>query len=277
MKKLLPAVLLLLSFKNYSQSLILTQSAYEPIVGDTSRSYVLDTTAFSSGLMTNVTGANTVWNYQALNTTTALITTPYVSTTAVASSSMYPGSTFVQKQNGLNSFFKSVTSPTTQTEFMGIYSTGISMNFTNTAIIAKYPMGYNSSVTDAFSGSFTFSTTSGNATGNATTTADGTGTLNLPGGITFTNVLRVKSIQNINMTVGGFPAGTVKQTTYSFYSGAEKFPILNINYSSVALTLQSPTVTANVTGHKNYFVVGIKENSLADAALSVFPNPSKDI
>ncbi|MCW3077894.1 MAG: C-terminal target protein [Bacteroidetes bacterium] len=278
MKKLLPAILLILSLKNYSQNFVLTQAAYEPAIGDTSRNYDLDTTAFTTGLMTNITGSNAVWNYQSLVTNTAIITSAYVSPSAVSSSTDYPGCTFVQKQGGLNNFFKSVTSPTTQTEFMGLYATGLSMNFTNTAIVAKYPMAFNTNIVDPFSGSFTFSTTSGNAAGTSTVTVDGIGTLNLPGGITLTNVLRVKSMQNINLTISGFPFASIKQKSYDFYHASQKYPILNINYTSTALTGQSSTVTASASGNKNYFtVVGIKENSLVDASISIYPNPSTEI
>jgi hypothetical protein len=276
MKKLLPAILLLLSFKNHSQSLVLTQAANEPVIGDTSRTYVLDTTAFSSGLMTNVTGSNVVWNYQALGTTTAMIVSAYLTPTAVSSSSAYPGASFVQKQGGTNNFFKSVTSPTAQTEFMGIYSSGISMNFTNTAIFAKYPFSFGGSVTDAFGGTFSAQGQNGTAQGTTTTTADGTGTLNLPGGISFSNVLRVKSMQNINLFLFGFPAGTVQQTLYNFYHGTEKYPLLNINYTTITMA-NSPTVTASATGHKNYFTVGLEENSLSGASVSIYPNPASDI
>lgn len=277
MKKLLPAILLILSIKSFSQSLVLTQSGYQPSIGDTSRVYDLDTTAFSTGLMTNITGSNAIWNYQALVTTTAVLTSAYVSPSAVSSSTDYPGCTFVQKQGGLNNFFKAVTSPTTQTEFMGLKGTGIMMNFTNTAIVARYPMGFNTTITDPFSGSFTFSTTSGSAAGNSTVTADGIGTLNLPGGVTLTNVLRVKSIQNITMSSGFFPIATIKQKTYSFYHASQKYPILDINYTATALTGQSSTLTASASGNKNNFtVVGFKENSLADASISLYPNPANE-
>jgi hypothetical protein len=151
------------------------------------------------------------------------------------------------------------------------------MNFSsNSAIGAVYPMTFGNNISDNFSGSFSFSV-SGNVNGNVVTTADGTGTLNLMDNISLTNVLRVKSVQNMTMTTGPFPVGTIKQTTYNYYHSTEKFPVLTINYTSIALTGQSPTVTAGATGNKNYFVVGMKENSLADAQLSVYPNPVKDI
>jgi len=276
MKKFLLFLSIIISVTYNAQSLVLTQAANEPVIGDTNRTHILDTTAFSSGLPNSVSGSSAVWNFQALNTTTALITSAYVSTTAVSSSSNYAGSNIVQVQGGLNTFYKSVSSPTTQTEFMGISSSSLTMNFTNTAIMAKYPVSFGSTITDNFSGSFTFSI-SGNANGNVTTTADGTGTLNLCDGITLTNVLRVKSVQNVTLTSGFFPVGTMKQTIYNYYHASEKYPILNISYTSVALTGQTATVTGAVSGNNNVFVVGIRENSLSDSQISTYPNPTSDI
>jgi hypothetical protein len=275
MKKLLPALLILIAFKSNSQSLVLTQAANEPIVGDTSWTHPMDTSAFSSAMPTGVTGTNVVWNFTALNTQSLLISSAYVTPTAVASASAYSGCTMVQKQGTLYSYYKSVTSPTTQTEFMGISSSSLNMNFSNTAIAAKYPMTFGSTINDNFSGSFSFSV-SGNVTGNVNTIADGTGTLNLPLGLTYTNVLRVKSVQNMTMTSGPFPVATVKQTSYYFYDASEKFPILTLNYTSMALTGQSPTVTAGAAGNADVVLVGLKEQSLLNSQLAVYPNPVSD-
>lgn len=254
----------------------LTQSANEPVIGDTSRTHLLDTSAFSGGMPNNVAGSNVIWNFQQLNTGTLVITSAYISTTAVSSATDYPGATFVQKQGGLNNFYKSVTSPTTQTEFLGLSSSSVSMIFTNSAIVARFPMNMGTTVNDNFSGSFDGFGFSGNVNGNVSTVADGTGTLNLVDGITLTNVLRVKSVQSLTFTAGFFPIATMKQTIYNYYHSTQKFPVLSINYTSMTQTGQSPTVTASANGNKNIFVVGVKENSLADGHLSIFPNPAQD-
>lgn len=274
MKKSLLALLILMGLKNFSQSLVLTQSANEPIVGDTNRTYILDTTA-APGLMTNITGSNVVWNFTQVIPTSSVTTAAYASTTAVSSSSNYAGCTMVQQQGNLNTFLKSVTTPTTQTEFMGISSTSLNLTFTNTAIIAKYPISYGSVITDNFGGSFTFSI-SGQATGNINTTADGTGTLNLNGGISLSNVLRVKSVQTITLTSGFIPVGTIQQTLYSYYHASQKFPVLTISYQTIALTGQSPSTSGNATGNINVYVLGVKENKLNDSELSLYPNPAQN-
>jgi hypothetical protein len=134
MKKLLPLFLLFPFIKGYSQTYTITQTANQPLIGDTSKYYIIDTSAYSSGLNVANTGSNAVWNYTNLITTSGTRTTSYVSPTVVPNSSNYPGCTIVSQAGPLNSYFKSVVSPSTQLEFMGISSSSLNMNFSNSAI-----------------------------------------------------------------------------------------------------------------------------------------------
>lgn len=273
MKKLLLFILIASFSKNYSQSLILTKAFNEPIIGDTSRFYVVDTSLYVSGLNIAATGSNQVWNYTNLTATSNSIVSAYVSPTTVASPPA--GCTIIQKQGALNTFYKSVSSPSDQIEFQGVNSTSLSMNFTNSAISSKFPFTYGDSFTDSFSGSFTFSL-SGTASGNATVTADGKGTLNLPNGVTLTNVLRVKSIQTTNLNAF-IINGTIKQTIYNYYHSSQKYPVFTVNYQAITITGQTPSVTAQVLGNTNNFVVGLNENSIENVVSSVYPNPFSEL
>ena len=272
MKKLLP-LFLLAATQLSSQSLVLTQAAFEPIIGDTSRHYAMDTSYYGNGLNVGLTGANTVWTYSNLITTTVVVTSAYADPTSVPSSSDYPGCTVVQKTGPLNTFYKSVSSPSVQTEFMGVQSSSLNMTFTNSAVNMRYPFAFGNTVTDAFSGSFTFSL-SGAASGNATVTADGTGTLVIPGGTVYTNVLRVKSYQNTNFSVPFPPIlGNMKQTNYSWYIAGQKFPVFAINYQSISIAGGSPTITAQAIGNKNNFIIGMNENLIDNSSVQFYPNP----
>jgi hypothetical protein len=223
-----------------------------------------------------MTGANTVWTYSNLAATGNSLTTAYVDPSSVPNATNYAGCTLVAKQGSLNTFYKAATSPSTQTEFLGINSSSITMNFTNSAISMRYPFNYGDVVTDNFSGSFTFSL-SGSASGNATVSADGTGTLVLPNGIVLNNVLRVKSVQNTNFNAF-IITGNMKQTMYSWYHASQKFPVLSINYQSISISGSgSPTITAQVMGNTNDFTIGMKENYLpSDNFIKLFPNPAAD-
>jgi type IX secretion system substrate protein len=99
------------------------------------------------------------------------------------------------------------------------------------------------------------------------------GTLNLPGNSTFTNVLRVKNVLNLTFFSGFLPLGSAKETSYSYYHGTNKFPLLTITYLSFALTGSQPTLTSFITGNTNYFTVGVRENTLDASYLSMYPNP----
>lgn len=271
MKKNLLSVLTLFSITLSAQT-TLTQSFNEPKSGDLESTYNLDTSSFSAGLP-NLPGNNVTWNFQNLFATQPVIDNYYLSASSVTNSSNYPGCTFVQEANGIYTYFKSTTTPTTQTEILGIQTNTLSINFTNSGIIAKYPIAYGSSSTDNLSGTFTFSL-SGTCSGNVTTAADGQGTLNLPGGLSFTNILRVKSVQTITLTAFFTQLGTIRQTIYNYYKSSQKFPVLSINYSYIDVPLLgAPNTSGYAAGSTNFFVTGLKENVLENTAIHLYPNP----
>ena len=257
-----------------AQNLTLTQSGFEPMVGDTNKAYVMDTSAYTTGMPTSLTGTNVIWDYSFLVPTPTLNTSAYISTSSATVTS--PASTsFVQKQGAIHNFFKSTTTPTTQTELLGVNMGTISLTFTNTGIMAKYPINYGYQLTDAIGGSVTFSLPA-SFTGNIITEADGKGTLFMPQNKTYNNVLRVKSTQMISISVifvGNI--ATLKQTVYSYYHASSKFPILTINNSVTTFSSQTTDITT-VTGNANFIAIGINEQSKEEFNFGTYPNPAKD-
>ncbi len=276
MKKLYLTLLTLLFAINIATAqLSLTKANNEPIIGDTNKAYLVDTGMVNIKTINAVTGNNVIWDYSTLTVLGNSVTsTIYTSSTAVASATDYPGTNFVQNSNN---FFKSTATPTMQTELIGTNFSGIaSLNFTNTAIVAKFPFTYANTYNDAFSGTVKTSTSNSNFSGNLTVNADGNGTLNIPGGQVFTNVLRVKTTQST--TVNGiittpFPIPvTVRITNYDYYHATQKYPIFSVSYNSIAIF--TPTVTARVSANTKSTVVGLNENVLLNKDVTVFPNPS---
>ena len=276
MKHFLTLFILGIFLSGNSQTLTLTQAASEPHVGDSSYYYLLDSSAYPNILPVAVTGSNVLWNFTNLNVLQNSANSAYLSPSAVPSASAFAGTTMVQKQGALYNFYKSASSPTTQTEMLGSVSNSINITFTNSAVIAKYPITYGSSFSDNVAGAFTFSV-NGTFTGTVSTVADGTGTLQLPGGVVFTNVLRLKSVQQLNLSLGIIPFGTAKQTVYNYFHASQKFPVLNITYSSVSLLgSSSPSVSAVVTANSKVVTVGLEELNIFEQSILTYPNPADD-
>ena len=273
MKLQLLCFYLILTFSVSSQTFHLTQSAFEPVLGDSSQYYRADTSKFLNGMPITLKGPNCVWDYSNLIGLFPMITTTFVSPSSVITATNYPGTTLVQKQGSTYYFLKSVDSPGEQTEILGAETGSLNLNFSNSAIASKYPMAYASTFTDNVSGAFTFSV-NGTFTGTISTEIDGYGDLLLPGDVLLGNLLRVKSVQSLNLIVGFFPVGTAVQTTYSYFHASYKFPVLNITYTSISFLTNPPIVTANVTGNSKALVVGVEEVNMNIAELSIFPNPA---
>jgi hypothetical protein len=275
MKKSLLFILSVFSFGLHAQTL--TQAGNEPVVGNQERLYGIDTSAYSSGLPNHVNGNTAVWNFTSLLAMAPADTTYYVDPSTVSGSSNYSGCTVVQKSGILNTFIKSTTSPTTQTEILGVNTGTLSLKFTNSAIAAIYPLSFGSGIADAISGSYTALGYNGPCSGIITTTVDGLGTLNLPNSVSFSNVLRVKSVQTITLTQI-VPFAKAVQTIYNYYHSSQKFPILSVNYTALSLLISSgtPTVTGFVTGNVSAFVTSIKETNPNNYFLNLYPNPARD-
>lgn len=256
------------------QAQTLTQAGNEPAPGDKEYIYLLDTMAFNNGLPNGVKGNNVVWNFTSLVAFPPADTNVYSSPSAVPGATAFPGCTVVQ-EGFLNVYIKSVTTPTTQTEIMGVNSGTLNMNFTNTAVAARFPVSYSSASTDNLAGTYTAFGYSGPCSGVITTTADGIGTLNLPDNFSFSNVLRVKSVQTVTLFQGFIPIGTAVQTIYNYYSNSQKFPLLSVNYTSFSFLGGNPTVTGFVTGSANAFVTSIAENPGLKNQMTLYPNPSR--
>ncbi|MDI1355285.1 MAG: T9SS type A sorting domain-containing protein [bacterium] len=265
------AVAIFILWDGKAQSI--TQSFNEPVVGDVDNLYRLDTSAYTTGIPVNITGTNCVWNFSNLTGTFPMVVDSFIAPGAAAGATAFPTSTYVQHRDPLFTFYKSTVSPQ-QTELLGAYSPSLSLTFTNSAIIAQYPVSYGYSLSDPVSGSFKYGTTTGACNGNITISCSGLGTAYFPNGNTIQNVLCLKSIEILTLSVGFFPFGTFNQTIINYYMPGKKFPILNVNYSSAGLIAGTPTITATIYGSNNYFsIAGIHESAFNNANFKVYPNP----
>ena len=275
MKKFYTVLILFSLFSFQAQTI--TQSFNEPIVGDVDKSTRLDTSLYTTGLPTNVTGNNCSWDFTKFTGVFPMVIDSFISPSSVPNASAHPNATYVQNRDKIYTFYKSSTSPS-RTELLGGYTTSLTLTFTNTAIIASYPINYGYSQTDPVSGTFLYNTTNGICNGSITVTADGMGTVNLPNGVSIPNVLRLKSVEVLTLLsfLGSvpIPVGSFNQTIYNYYMPGKKFPIVNIGYTTYQLLAGTPTITALVYGSQNYFsIVGQKENIMQNFDLLAYPNP----
>jgi hypothetical protein len=270
-------IYLLLSFTLTSHLFCqtITQSANEPVVGDVDSNYSLDTSAYTSGLPLNIKGANAVWDFSKLSGAFPVVIDSFINPAAATGATAYPGATYSQHRDNIYSFFRSSSNPQ-QTELMGAYSPSLSLTFSNTAIIAAYPVSFGYNLSDPVSGTFKYNNQNGACNGSITISADAQGTVLLANNVTFTNVLRLKSVEELTMSVGLFPVGSIRQTVYNYYAPGKKFPVLSFTNTKYQLFAGTPTITTLANGNYNYFTVaGVKEREMQQAGF-LYPNPFTD-
>ena len=254
--------------------LSLTKAFNEPVIGDVNISHCWDSTS----ALDNNAGPNTLWDFSALTTNTGVSTSNYTTVAGSTDAGNYPNATFAEFDgNAGYTYYRATTTATPQLELLGIYQPSLSINLNqNPAVIAVWPIAYGYNKTDALSGTVSTPTIGGNATGNVKTSASGTGTVLLPGGLTFTNVLQITATQTINISLMAGPipvaSATVLSTNYQYYHGTQKFPILSVNYQTISGAFSGSSASIRIN---NNVIAGIKE-SHSKIDFSIAPNPSND-
>lgn len=227
----------------------------------------------SSGITPGASGAGASWNFTPTNlhspkTYNTSNTTPGVAEYSAANVSVFSSSTNISYYNSDVNSLKYYGGSLT------IGAIGVKLVYNNPSIYAQYPMSLNSSTTSTPTGSITIGgALGGTFTGNATVTATGTGTLTLPLK-TFTDVVRLTTVQNLNATLS-FGVGSLNTITDDYYStSASKAPIFSIQSSTIASTIGGTSTQTITTIQTNYDIVGINSISKPEIELSVYPNPT---
>lgn len=265
-----------------AQTLTLTKAVNEPIVGDFERRKGFDSTS----ALSNSAGSNQTWNFTSLTSNTAAVvlntyTTP-ASVPGYTAFSNFSTATIGKTDGTVGEFYKSTTSTY---EMLGMApSSSLALSFTNTAIVAQWPITNTYSLTDAVSGNIKVNIifpSTGPFNGTQNVSAIGTGTLQLPNGITLNDCMLLKSALTgtgsvVILTVTA--NATITSTGYNYYHASQKFPVLSIVYSttSVKTGTAAPNVTnnVNITINNDVFA-GIKEYGVLHQA-SVYPNPAQN-
>ncbi|MEO6305389.1 MAG: T9SS type A sorting domain-containing protein [Bacteroidia bacterium] len=246
--------------------LTLTQAANQPSVTNVESRKGYDSLTAN---VPKTIGANQVWNFTSFTANTSTTSSTYTTPASVAGSAAYTGVTIVENQGGGNyNYWKSLGS---NYELLGSSNSTISFNYSsNSAIAAIWPVAFGYTNTDLYSGSVG-GNLMGTLSGTINTTASGNGTLIIPGGTNFTNILQLKTVNvvTVNITVPIATTLGIVGVDYTYYHGSQKFPLMTVSYQNQG-TGNTGAVWLNTA-----LITGLNDKNF-DATFSIYPNPAKD-
>ena len=232
----------------------------------------------------SMSGENVVWNFNQL----VLVggSTSYNSIPTVDQITTFPNSTslnqvYINVGNIATNNQIFYTNIANEISITGFKTPELELNYvSNNAKIGTFPLAYGYDFTDTTAGTFISGANNGTFSGNIITSVDayGTLTLNDTGNGSFSGaVTRLKTVQNINLTIGFLPVGTMVQTTYNYigevgYSelrytkAVVNIPLLNITNQTVT-QIEDFVTTLLSTNKENEFINKFK----------IYPNPVNDI
>lgn len=254
-------------FSLCSAQTTITKAFNDPIVGENITYYNVNGTIDNSATGNNTTFSNT-------GLTPGTVSPTAYSAPSSSELTTFPGSTIKMVASTNTVLYKATAA---KLEITGLITPDATLNFiTNNGTFISYPAAFGYTETDTAQGTFTAPSygVSGNFSGNITISADAAGTL-IVGATTYTNVLRIKSLQSFNLTVSGFPIGTVTNTAYSYYDSTHKFPILSSTSANInvpALSINQTTNGAQMIGQTS-LAVG---NTAKKETFTVYPNPAQE-
>ncbi len=263
----------------------LTQANHAPADGDTYSMWDFGTTANPGAA-----GNGVVWDFSSISTNSSTVLNY---TAATTTNTNYPNANVTVAASASNVSHYDAGSAGLM-YYGGNISVGTAvagtMTYTDAAVEAVYPMSLNTSSTAPISGTVQVTvplSAAGSFTGNSHTIADGSGTLILPGGGTYSNVLRVVTSQTIDITAGSAPFTTtasVTMSSFNFYTPGIKAPVVSIFTATAAMmggapssqTLAMRNTTALGTTTTNTTTTTGVQNEPVAAQTQLFPNPANE-
>lgn len=171
----------------------------------------------------------------------------------------------------------------TEKRYWGLSNGGVKIEFEQPIVDMKFPMAYKDVISGSMNGSYITGTTVEPITGSYTSEADAWGTLELPDGNIYNNVLRVKLVKNYQQQAGSLTY-TIQTTRYQYYAEGVRYPVLIVLENHVSSDCNCSC--GNYTTEQAYYLPGaqaetrqlLNGNSVADnnVKINVFPNPFHD-
>lgn len=269
MKRKLPilAVALLFFFLQLSNAQITMTATYNPYAGDNYYYSNVNDTSIQPG----PSGAAVNWNFSAMSISVSGSVESFVNPSTTPYASSFPGANLALSDliNGYNYFTTSASGIVSNGIVRTIGGTSI-LHITNVQNTRTYPFTYLSSVTNP---NITGTANNGDTlSGTITSVADGYGILNLPGSVSYTNVLRIKTIYDIVSSIGPGTETYYTITEYEWYRSGTKLPVMKIvTYDKDHGNYHSKVVRVGYN-----LVTGMHETKKSAFAMNTFPNPVSD-
>lgn len=250
-------------------------SSVFPIVGDIEKTWTIDTT----GLAIGSAGTNQIWNYTGITipSTVSATSSTYVALSTAPHYTAFTGASIASTSDGINYEFSSYGSNITM---YGSANNTLVTSYGNPLTYANIPFTYGTISSDTYSSTSVNGTQTVALQGSVTTTGDAWGTLNLPGGKSYANTLRLKlqitqtATATSSSTLSPGYNYTINAVTYVHMSAASKFALLSIGVNT--MTIKSGTFTQTSKSKSgtvgDILFSGIKEYNYS-VPFSVYPNP----
>ena len=258
--------------------------ANEPTLGLSKNMFLCD--SFTVNLE-GTTGSNVTWDFTGLTGIpgqTRLVSVVAPSTTA--NSADFPSSSMaLTVESSMNSFLTSTSTERVSqgfTFFEQSLGDVVAKFNTDPETVVTYPFAQGNVLTDVFAGELNFEfggiPQTAALTGSVTATVDGTGTLNLPLGVSLTNVLRYRITDTSLTNVPILGDLEIIRNQFEYYDFTTSLlPILTLS----KLTVQAPGATTPITelslvlsANTPEEFLAIEENTIDN--VSIFPNPSQN-
>ncbi len=250
--------------------LSLTSAAFKPNVGDVYQTKKYDTVSF---VVDQTIGANKFWDFSSfyINGPIHYQNITYTTAASGLNSSAFPGASLASFDALNPNEYKYYKTNGANFEFMGFTDNVPStVSFANNAIEAVYPVSYGNSNTDTYSGVGTYSSSSASYAGTLNLLASGTGTIKIPGNVTFTNCLQVTTTRTLITNIPSVFTATVMMKEINYYHSSQKFPVISFIYQK-GQSSAGPINDFQLLLNKSS-LVGLKENS-NNSYITIYPNP----
>lgn len=247
---------------------VLTAKDINPAAGDV----IIQQTAKVKGVKTGKTGANIVWDYSKLKDSSKADTSFFVKPSATPYASAFSSSNLAGYSSSAKGIYVYYITSKNSLLVLGDAVKKTKTKWTPGYRPIAYPFTYGTTFFDASTVTSSTSTFTYNYID--TVKATGYGTLKLPGGRTFGNVLQSKTTTVITYVVSG---QTITSTTYSvnYYAKGYHYPLLTISLDATN-QVEDISYTDNAVPVANEIPYEA-ENDIAvnnKQVFTIYPNPA---